>query len=74
MIEALRTASAYHGVGYQTYLQWVVEHGLKAEAGYFGWSLPTKKYVVKHRLSPAQRKVLRRLMIQSGRKVRKSET
>lgn len=69
MIEALKMASAYHGVGYQTYLQWIVEHGLKEEAGYFGWKLPAKKYVVKHRLSPVQRKILRRLMLQSGRKV-----
>ena len=69
MIEALRMAAGYHGVGYQTYLQWLVEYGLKQEAGYFGWTLPAKKYVVKHRLSPAQRKILRRLMLQSGRAV-----
>jgi hypothetical protein len=68
IIEALRMGAAYHGVGYQTYLQWLVEYALKEEAGYYGWKLPVKKYVVKHRLPDSQRQLLRRLMLHSERK------
>lgn len=36
-IEMLRRGAAYHGIGYHTYAQWLIEHGLTEEARYYGW-------------------------------------
>jgi hypothetical protein len=36
-LEMLRLGGAYHQVGYQTYLRWLVEQGLKEELTYYGW-------------------------------------
>lgn len=33
----LKLGGEYHEVGWQTYLQWLVEQGLKTEIRYYGW-------------------------------------
>ncbi len=43
-IELLRLGAAYHEVGYQTYLQWLVERGLQDEFKYYGWASLSKRY------------------------------
>lgn len=40
-------AAMYHEVGWQTYLQWLVTAGLRTDARYYGWVLPTQKRVTK---------------------------
>lgn len=66
----LKMAAAYHKVGYQTYLQWLVDDGLRKEAGYYGWAQPTKRYVVrKNRITEAQRNTIYRAMRLAARKV-----
>jgi hypothetical protein len=37
VVEMLKLGGEYHEVGWQTYLQWLVERGLKNEIRYYGW-------------------------------------
>jgi hypothetical protein len=73
IIEMCRLAAEYHKVGYQTYLQWLVEDALKNEAKYYGWKTPAKKYVVRRQLSPDQQRDIRRIMRIAERKVQAQE-
>jgi hypothetical protein len=69
----LKKAAAYHKVGYYTYLHWLVENGLKAEARYYGWAMPGKRYVVRQgALTDRQAEILRRLMRISTSRAKKA--
>lgn len=37
VVEFLRIGGDYHGVGFQTYLQWLLERALLEEIHYYGW-------------------------------------
>jgi len=37
VLEFLKIGGSYHGVGYQTYLQWLLERALLDEIHYYGW-------------------------------------
>lgn len=37
VLEMLKLGAEYHEVGWNTYLQWLVEQGLKNEIRYYGW-------------------------------------
>jgi hypothetical protein len=39
VVEFLKIGGEYHGVGYQTYLQWLLERALLDEIYYYGWDL-----------------------------------
>lgn len=73
IIEMCRLAAEYHKVGYQTYLQWLVEDALRDEAKYYGWKAPSKKYVVRRSLSSDQQRDIRRMMRIAERKVQAHE-
>jgi hypothetical protein len=38
VLEFLKVGADYHGVGFQTYLQWLVERALLDEIHYYGWN------------------------------------
>lgn len=37
VVEFLKIGGDYHGVGFQTYLQWLLERALLEEIKYYGW-------------------------------------
>lgn len=37
VVEFLKIGGNYHGVGFQTYLQWLLERALLDEIHYYGW-------------------------------------
>lgn len=37
VVEFLKIGGDYHGVGHQTYLQWLIERALLDEIHYYGW-------------------------------------
>jgi len=37
VLEFLKIGGSYHGVGYTTYLQWLLERALLEEIRYYGW-------------------------------------
>ena len=57
----LKLGAAYHGIGYQTYLQWLVEEGLKLDANYYGWSTPSTQWR-KEGVTEKEQMEIRRLM------------
>jgi len=73
IIEMCRQFAEYHKVGYQTYLQWLVEDALKQESKYYGWKTTAKKYVVRREISAAQQRDIQRLMRIAERKVQAQE-
>jgi hypothetical protein len=69
----LKKAAAYHQVGYFTYLQWLLENGLKAEAKYYGWAMPGKKFVVRAGVpTERQQQTLQQLMRIARSKAKKA--
>jgi len=60
----IKAGAAYHQVGYQTYLQWMVEQQLKIEQRYYGWQPIAKgKYVTKT-VNPVREKAARKQIYQ----------
>lgn len=64
----LRQGAAYHGIGYQTYLQWLVEEGLRIEASYYGWVLPKPIRVSKGPTGTQKREIERLMRVATRRK------
>lgn len=69
VLETLQLGAVYHGIKYQTYLQWLVEEGLRGEARYYGWATLTKRYIT-HGLNELQKQKIQRVMRDAKRKVR----
>jgi hypothetical protein len=42
VLSMLRQGAEYHQIGYQVYIQWLVEEALKTEMSYYGWK-PVKE-------------------------------
>jgi len=57
VLKALRQGAAYHEIGYQTYLQWILEEGLKSEARYYGWSTPLTQLTVRGPTKTQEREI-----------------
>jgi len=75
----LKRGAAYHQVGYQTYLQWLVEQGLKSEARYYGWVVTPKRYreqdlEARARREKLTRQKIRRLIDRAEKKAKARET
>ena len=62
IMEMLKQGAAYHGIKYQTYLQWLLEDTLKAEARYYGWVMPSPVYKVQKEPTEARKREISRLM------------
>lgn len=60
ILEMVKQGAAYHGIGYQTYLQWLVENEVKQEARYYGWVTIPPTYTAK--TSKVQLREVDRLM------------
>ena len=71
VLDMLRRGATFHGIGYQTYLRWLVEQGLRAEARYYGWAITKPTYVTKG-LTEVQQREVDRLMRVSTRRAKKS--
>jgi hypothetical protein len=67
VLEMLHQGAEYHKIKYQTYLQWLVEEGIKREAQYYGWATLSSQYK-KVGLSEAQRREVRSFMQITKRK------
>ena len=69
VLEMLRRGAAYHGIGYQTYMQWLIEEGLKAEVRYYGWGVLPQRHILGGPTKAEQREI-QRLMRLSERRMK----
>lgn len=70
--EMARQGAAYHRIKWQSYIQWLVEEALKAEAKYYGWATLTPRYKVQGP-TKIQEKEIQRLMAIARRKMARCE-
>lgn len=68
----LHQGAEYHKIKYQTYLQWLVEEGIKREVQYYGWATLSSQYK-KVGLNEEQRREVRSLMQITKRKVKREK-
>lgn len=66
VLDMLRQGAEYHQVPYQTYLNWLIEEGVKQEAAYYGWQVQKPIYTVKG-ATKTQKKEVERLLNQAIR-------
>jgi len=69
VLEMVHQGAAFHKIKYQTYLQWLVEEGIKREAQYYGWAVLSEKYK-KVGLTELQKRDIHLLMRSSKYKVK----
>jgi len=72
VLELLQQGAAYHEIKYQTYLQWLVEEGLKSEARYYGWSTPFGRFKVQGPTRTQEREIQR--LVRLAKRKTDSET
>ena len=72
VLELLRRGAAYHGIGYQTYLQWILEEGLRSEAHYYGWRTPSIRRT-KERTPKSLQNEIQRLARLARRKAKRKD-
>jgi hypothetical protein len=73
VLETLRLGAVYHGIKYQTYLQWLLEEGLKSEAQYYGWSTPFPRYTTQGP-TKTQQEEIQHLVRMAKRKANRTES
>ena len=71
VLEMVRLGAEYHQVGYQLYLQWLVEATLRDEIRYYGWEQLRSETIDVHKLpSHLENKDIIRLQRIAAKRVR----